>query len=247
MTAATGPVLAVEDLSVRYGEVTALDGVHLQLGPGTVCGLLGTNGSGKSTLFNAVMGLVRPSRGTVSVRGGTVRAARRSAAIAYMPQAEAIDPDFPIVAHEVVMTGRYGHLGIGRRARAGDRTAVADALERVGLTGLADRQIGRLSGGQRKRVFLARAIAQDAALLLLDEPFAGVDHGTREAMTAVLHELRDDGRTVLVSTHDIAGVDRLCDRAVLLATRLLADGPPAAVLTPDVLGRVFGFAPAGEA
>lgn len=237
----TAAVLRVEGLSVRYGEVTALDGVDLRLGDGTVCGLLGTNGSGKSTLFAAVMGLVRPHAGTVRVRGGDVRSARRAAAIAYMPQTEAIDRDFPIVAHEVVMTGRYGHLGIGRRPRAADRVAVADALERVGLTGLADRQIGRLSGGQRKRVFLARAIAQDAPLLLLDEPFAGVDHGTQEAMTAVLHELRDDGRTVLVSTHDIGGVERLCDRAVLLATRLLADGPPGEVLTAEVLGRVFGF------
>ena len=239
-------VLDVRGVSVRYGEVTALDAVDLQLGTGTVCGLLGANGSGKSTLFKATMGLLRPYAGTVRILGGDVRSARRSAAIAYMPQAEAIDPDFPVTAREVVLTGRFGRMGIARRARAADRAAVDDALARVGLADLAGRQIGRLSGGQRKRVFLARAIAQDAPLLLLDEPFAGVDRGTQEAMTTVLHELRDDGRTVLVSTHDIAGVDTLCDRAVLLAGRLLADGPPPAVVTPEVLGRVFGIPPVRE-
>ncbi|MFP5019645.1 metal ABC transporter ATP-binding protein [Pseudonocardia phyllosphaerae] len=240
------PVLDIEDVSVHYGEVTALSGVSLRLGTGTVCGLLGTNGSGKSTLFGTTIGLVRPSSGTVRLLGGGVAEARRRAAVAYMPQTEAIDRDFPVGARDVVLTGRYAHMGITRRPRRADRDAVDTALERVGMTGLADRQIGRLSGGQRKRVFLARAIAQDAPLLLLDEPFAGVDRGTQEEMTRVLHELRDDGRTVLVSTHDITGVERLCDRAVLLATRLLADGTPAQVLTPDVLGRVFGFTDAEE-
>lgn len=239
-------VLEVRGLSVRYGEVTALDGVDLELGTGTVCGLLGTNGSGKSSLFRSVIGLVRPAAGTVRLHGRDPAVARRSATVAYMPQAEAIDPDFPILAREVVLTGRYAGMGLLRRARRRDRDAVDAALDRVGMTDLAGRQIGRLSGGQRKRVFLARAIAQDAPLLLLDEPFAGVDHATSEAMIRVLHALRGDGRTVLISTHDIGGVDRLCDRAVLLATRLLADGPPAEVLTPQVLGRVFGFGTAGS-
>ena len=233
--------LEVDGLTVRHGDVLALDDVSLRLAEGTVCGLMGPNGSGKSTLFRAVMGLVRPERGTVGVLGTTSAAARRRAAVAYMPQAEAIDPDFPIVAHQVVLTGRYAGMGFTRRPRPADRAAVDVALDRVGLTGLADRQIGRLSGGQRKRVFLARAIAQDAPLLLLDEPFAGVDHGTQEEMTRVLQELSAAGCTVLVSTHDIGGVSRLCDRVALLAGRLLADGTPDEVLTPEVLGRVFGL------
>ncbi|MBC3194210.1 metal ABC transporter ATP-binding protein [Pseudonocardia sp. C8] len=233
--------LEVTGLTVRHGDVLALDDVSLRLDPGTVCGLMGPNGSGKSTLFRAVMGLVAPERGTVRVLGTTSAGARRRAAVAYMPQAEEIDPDFPIVAHQVVLTGRYAGMGIARRARPADRAAVAAALDRVGMTGLADRQIGRLSGGQRKRVFLARAIAQDAPLLLLDEPFAGVDHGTQAELTGVLHQLRDAGCTVLVSTHDVGGVSRLCDRVALLAGQLLADGTPDEVLTPDVLGRVFGL------
>ncbi|SFN46435.1 manganese transport system ATP-binding protein [Pseudonocardia ammonioxydans] len=233
--------LEIAGLTVRHGEVLALDDVSLRLGEGTVCGLMGANGSGKSTLFRAVMGLVRPVSGTVRVLGATSATARRRAAVAYMPQAEAIDPDFPILAHQVVLTGRYAGMGTMRRARPADRAAVEAALDRVGLTGYADRQIGRLSGGQRKRVFLARAIAQDAPLLLLDEPFAGVDHRTQEEMTGVLGELAAAGRTVLVSTHDVAGVSRLCGRVVLLAGRLLADGTPDEVLTPEVLGRVFGL------
>ena len=233
--------LEVAGVTVRHGEVLALDDVSLRLGEGTVCGLMGANGSGKSTLFRAVMGLVRPVCGTVRVLGATSATARRRAAVAYMPQAEAIDPDFPILAHQVVLTGRYAGMGTMRRARPADRVAVEAALDRVGLTGHADRQIGRLSGGQRKRVFLARAIAQDAPLLLLDEPFAGVDHRTQEEMTGVLGELAAAGRTVLVSTHDVAGVSRLCERVVLLAGRLLADGTPDEVLTPEVLGRVFGL------
>ncbi|MEQ3551058.1 metal ABC transporter ATP-binding protein [Pseudonocardia nematodicida] len=237
MTAA----LEITGLSVRYGEVRALDDVDLRLDAGTVCGLLGTNGSGKSTLFRSVMGLLRPTAGTVRVLGSTSAQARRAARVAYMPQAEAIDPDFPILAHQVVLTGRYARMGPTRRARRADRDAVDAALARTGLTGLADRQIGQLSGGQRKRVFLARAIAQDAPLLLLDEPFAGVDRGTEQDMTTVLHELRDAGRSVLVSTHDVHGVHELCDRAVLLAGRVLADGPTDQVITPETLGRVFGL------
>jgi manganese transport system ATP-binding protein len=141
----------------------------------------------------------------------------------------------------VVMMGRYGRLGLTRTARPADRAAVAAALERVGLTGLADRQIGELSGGQRKRAFVARGIAQEASLMLLDEPFAGVDKGSERTIIGLLRSLRDEGKSILISTHDLAGVPELCDEVVLLQNRVLFQGPPAEALTPDRLALAFGL------
>ncbi|MEJ2866964.1 metal ABC transporter ATP-binding protein [Actinomycetospora sp. OC33-EN08] len=241
MTAGDQPVLRIRDLSVRYGEVLALDGVDLDLSAGTLGALLGVNGSGKSTLFNAVMGLVRPQQGEVRVLDGPSDRARRAGRIAYMPQVSAVDWTFPVLVRDVVTMGRYGRMGFRRRASRADRAAVDEALERVDLADLADRQIGALSGGQRQRVFLARALAQQASLLLLDEPFAGVDARSQATISSLLRELRTEGATLLVATHDLAGVGRLCDRAVLLQQRVLAAGPPEEVLTPEVLSRVFGF------
>jgi manganese transport system ATP-binding protein len=163
--------------------------------------------------------------------------------VAYMPQAEEVDWTFPVSVSDVVAMGLYGRLGAARRLRAADRTAVDDALERVGLAELRKRQIGQLSGGQRKRVFIARSIAQDARLLLLDEPFAGVDRASERTMTALLKALRDEGRSVLVSTHDLAGVPELCDEAVLLHRRVLAQGDPFQVLTHGNLALAFGPVP----
>ena len=157
----------------------------------------------------------------------------------YVPQADAVDWAFPVRVQDVVLMGRYGRMGARRVPRPADRAAVAAALDRVGLAELAGRQIGALSGGQRKRAFLARAIAQDAELLLLDEPFAGVDKGTEESITALLHGLRDEGRTIVVSTHDLAGVAELCDEVVLLHQRVLAHGTPREVLAPEVLAGTF--------
>lgn len=238
--AATAPALTVDTVTVRYGTVTALEGVSLTLHSGTVCGLVGTNGSGKSTLFRTIMGLVRPDTGSVRIGGAATTVARRSGTVAYVPQAEGVDWDFPIGVREVVMTGRYGHQGVLRRPRRHDRDAVDAALERVGMTEFADRQIGNLSGGQRKRVFVARAIAQHAPMLLLDEPFAGVDTTTQAALTAVLRDLADAGHTVLVATHDLPGLTQLCDEAVLLQRRVLVHGRPDEILRPENLALAFG-------
>lgn len=238
--------LTLDGVTVRYGTVTALDDVTLALAPGRVCGLVGTNGSGKSTLFKTVMGIVRPSAGRVTIAGSDPASARRTAAVAYVPQAEAVDWDFPIIVREVVMTGRYGHQGPLRRPRPADHEAVAHALDRVQMTELADRQIGQLSGGQRKRVFVARAIAQGAPLLLLDEPFAGVDTSTEIALTAVIRSLADAGHTVLVATHDLAGLPVLCDEAALLQRRVLVHDTPEVVLRPENLARAFGVVPTGS-
>ena len=235
------PVLAVDGVTVRFHEVLALRDVTVRLEAGSVCALLGVNGSGKSTLFGAIMEQVPVESGEVRIDGRSGAVARRAGAIAYMPQTTAVDWSFPIRVLDVVMTGRYGRLGPTRRARRADHVAVDDALERVGLADLGRRQIGALSGGQRRRVFLARALAQGARLLLLDEPFAGVDRGSQDAIVELLRSLRDEGVTALVATHDLAGVSELADQAVLLHQRVLAHGHPSEVLTPGNLGRVFGL------
>lgn len=232
--------VSVRNLTVRYGEVLALDDLDLTVERGRVCGLLGVNGSGKSTLFKALMGTLRPQTGKITLLGAEPGAARKAGQISYVPQADAVDWAFPVGVTDVVTMGRYGRMGPTRRPRAADRSAVADAIERVGLTPLADRQIGALSGGQRKRAFLARAIAQDASLLLLDEPFSGVDKGSESTIIDLLHALRDEGRTVVVSTHDLASVPELCDEAVLLQQRVIAHGSPQETLTPEVLAMAFG-------
>lgn len=233
--------LELHNVSVSYGEIRALEGCSLALKTGAVTGLIGMNGSGKTTLFNAVMGAVRLTSGTVLVDGVSATQARAQGRIAYMPQSENVDWNFPISVAEVVMMGRYGHLGITRRPRAHDRQAVADALARVGLSDLATRAIGRLSGGQRKRAFIARAIAQEASLLLLDEPFAGVDSHSEATMVELLRELAAQGSTVLVSTHDLHGLADLADDAALLLRRVLFHGAVDAALEPVTLARAFGL------
>ncbi|NCT91189.1 metal ABC transporter ATP-binding protein [Cellulomonas sp. APG4] len=237
MTAA----IDVRGVTVRYGEVVALDDVSLTVRAGRVTGLIGMNGSGKSTLFKTVMGLVRPDRGSVLFEGSDPARARKQARVGYVPQSEDVDWTFPVSVRDVVMMGRYGHQGPTRRARRVDHAAVDEALERVGLTDCADRQIGRLSGGQRKRAFVARGIAQDASTMLLDEPFAGVDKRSEATLVRLLRELADDGRTILVSTHDLHALPQLADEVVLLLRRVLFHGSVAASLRPENLARAFGL------
>ena len=233
--------IQVEDLVVRYGDVVALDGATLEVVAGQVTGLIGMNGSGKSTLFKALMGIVRPERGRVLLGGIGPDAARRRAAVAYVPQSEAVDWAFPVSVADVVMMGRYGRQGPMRRARAADRRAVAEALARVELTEYAHRQIGQLSGGQRKRAFVARGIAQEAGVMLLDEPFAGVDKRSEAMIVRLLRELAADGRTILVSTHDLHALPQLADTAVLLLRRVLFHGPVVDAVRSENLARAFGL------
>lgn len=233
--------LQVRDLTVRYGDVTALDGASLDVHAGYVTGLIGMNGSGKSTLFRSVMGLVRPASGTVRIGGTDPATARRDGRVGYVPQNEAVDWAFPLSVREVVTMGRYGRMGFTRRVRPADRHAVDRALDRADLTALADRQIGQLSGGQRKRAFVARGIAQEAEVLLLDEPFAGVDRRSEGTLTRLLRDLAADGRTVLVSTHDLHGLPALADDAVLLLRRVLFHGPVDQALRPERLATAFGL------
>ena len=233
--------LDVRGLTVRYGDVTALEDVDLHLRRGRVGGLIGLNGSGKSTLLKAVMGIVRPQSGSVRVLGLAPDAARRAGLVGYVPQSEEVDWTFPVTVRDVVAMGRYGRMGPLRRAGRADHAAVDAALGRVALAGLADRQVGELSGGQRKRVFVARCLAQEASVLLLDEPFAGVDQRSEAGLTVLLRALAAEGRAVLVSTHDLQSLPALADDVVLLSTRVQASGTPADVLQPRHLSRLMGL------
>nr|WP_254455805.1 metal ABC transporter ATP-binding protein [Paeniglutamicibacter quisquiliarum] len=219
----------------------ALKSASLQLNNSRICGLVGMNGSGKSTLFKAIMGLVKPDSGTVRINGGTPAQARKSAAIGYVPQSEDVDWAFPVSVHDVVMMGRYGHMGFTRRPSKADKLAVDEALERVELTDYARRQIGQLSGGQKKRAFVARGIAQDATILLLDEPFAGVDKRSEATITRLLREQAAAGAAILVSTHDLHALPNLADEAVLLMQKVLMHGDPETVLRPENLALAFGL------
>ncbi|MBV6500641.1 MAG: Vitamin B12 import ATP-binding protein BtuD [Prosthecobacter sp.] len=219
---------------------TALRDASFKLGPGTIAALVGVNGSGKSTLFKALMGFVRPVEGHIRLDGGTVEEARRRKLVAYVPQSEEVDWTFPVSVWDVVMMGRYGHMNFLRIPRAEDRRIVEASLERVGMCGFKDRQIGELSGGQKKRVFLARALAQDGRIILLDEPFTGVDVTTEESIIELLRGLRAEGRIILVSTHNLGSVPEFCDHVILVNRTVLASGPLEEVFTEDNLARAFG-------
>ena len=235
------PRIDVSGLSVVYPNGhTALIDVSFSLGPGTICGLAGPNGSGKSTLFKALMGFVRPAKGEVRIGNLPVREALKRGAVAYVPQAEEVDWNFPVLVEDVVMMGRYGYMNLLRIPKAEDRRQVDIALERVGMGHLRHRQIGELSGGQRKRVFLARALAQGAGIILLDEPFTGVDVKTENAIVDLMKELRSTGHLMLVSTHNLGSVPDFCDQVVLLNRTVLAAGPTAETFTQKNLERTFG-------
>lgn len=233
--------ISVQNVTVRYGDVLALDDVSMRVEGGSVTGLVGMNGSGKSTLFKTIAGMIRPEAGEVLIDSVTPARARRTGVMGYVPQSEDVDWTFPVSVRDVVTMGRYGRMGPSRRASADDRAAVDEALERVELTDLADRQIGQLSGGQKKRAFVARGIAQGAQILLLDEPFAGVDKRSEATIVRLLRELAADGCALLVSTHDLHALPSLADDAVLLLHRVVFHGPVSDALQPANLARAFGL------
>lgn len=238
---AAGEGLRVENVTVTYRNgLTALRDASFTLPAGTIAALVGVNGSGKSTLFKAIMGFVPLQAGRVSILGEPAGRALKRNVVAYVPQSEEVDWNFPVLVEDVVMMGRYGHMNWLRIAGARDRRMVDEALERVGMSAYRKRQIGELSGGQKKRVFLARALAQEGRVILLDEPFTGVDVNTEDAITDLLRSLRDEGRVMLVSTHNLGSVPEFCDRAVLLNRTVLAAGPTHEVFTHDNLKRTFG-------
>jgi manganese/iron transport system ATP-binding protein len=236
-----GDGILAEGVTVTYRSgLTALTDASFAIPKGTITALVGVNGAGKSTLFKAIMGFLPLARGRIRLLGLPVKQALRQNLVAYVPQAEEVDWSFPVLVEDVVMMGRYGHMGFLRRPSANDRAKVDQALQRLGLTDLRYRQIGELSGGQKKRVFLARALAQEGKIILLDEPFTGVDVTTEDQIVALLRTLRDEGHVMLVSTHNLGSVPDFCDRTILVKGTVLAHGPTETIFTRDNLERAFG-------
>lgn len=235
------PCLDVEGVSVSYpnGHL-ALHDASFHLASGTICALVGVNGSGKSTLFKSIMGFVNPTAGKVRINGLPVREILKQHLVAYVPQAEDVDWAFPVSVWDVAMMGRYGAMNFLRIPRAADKQKVEESLRRVSMWEFKDRQIGELSGGQKKRVFLARALAQGGRVILLDEPFTGVDVKTEEAIISLLRELRKEGCIILVSTHNLGSVPEFCDQVVLINRTVLAYGPTSEVFTEQNLAAAFG-------
>lgn len=239
MTTESG--IFTKDVTVTYRNGhTALRDASFEIPKSTITALVGVNGAGKSTLFKAIMGFVPAAKGEILVLGMPAKVALKQNIVAYVPQAEEVDWTFPVLVEDVVMMGRYGHMGFLRRPSQADHDAVETALDRVNMLEFRDHQIGELSGGQRKRVFLARALAQDGQVILLDEPFTGVDVQTEDAIITLLREMRDEGRVMLVSTHNLGSVPEFCDRTVLVKETVLAYGPTEQTFTHENLEIAFG-------
>jgi len=239
MNTTTG--ITANDVTVTYRNGhTALRNASFEIPTGTITALVGVNGAGKSTLFKAIMGFVPAAKGEITVLGMPVKDALRQNIVAYVPQSEEVDWSFPVLVEDVVMMGRYGHMGFLRRPSQLDHDVVTSSLERVNMIEFRHRQIGELSGGQRKRVFLARALAQEGKVVLLDEPFTGVDVQTEDAIIRLLREMRDEGRVMLVSTHNLGSVPEFCDRTVLVKETVLAYGLTKTTFTHDNLELAFG-------
>ena len=233
--------ISASDVTVTYRNGhTALYDASFSVPPGSVTALVGVNGAGKSTLFKAIMGFVPMAQGDITIMGDSVKKALKNNTVSYVPQSEEIDWSFPILVEEVVMMGRYGHMGWLRKPKQSDYAAVDQALERVNMTEYRKRQIGELSGGQKKRVFLARALAQEAKVILLDEPFTGVDVQTEHQIIALLKSLREEGHVMLVSTHNLGSVPEFCDRTIMVNKTVIASGPIETTYTQQNLQRVFG-------
>lgn len=230
----------IENVTVAYHGKVALHGASLQLKSGSICGLVGMNGSGKSTLFKAIMGFVKPVRGRVLINGLPIIKVQKNNLVAYVPQSEEVDWNFPVSVYDVVMMGRYGYMNFLRMTRPVDKKIVRQSLERVQMWDMQNRQIGELSGGQKKRTFFARALAQQGKVLLLDEPFTGVDITTEKTMINLLLELREQGHTILISTHDLASITTFCDQVILINRTILAYGDTSEVFTEENLSRTFG-------
>ena len=231
------PALALAGVSVYYYDTPALEDISFQLGRGERVAVIGPNGAGKSTLFNVIAGVVRPTRGRVNIYGSSPEV---HVCIAYVPQRSQVDWQFPANVAEAVMMGRVGKIGLFRRAKRRDWERVYEALNLVGLAHLAKRQLGALSGGQQQRVFIARALAQEAELMLMDEPFSGLDVTSQEDLFAILEMLRQRQVTVMVATHDLNQAIERFDRLLLLKQRLIGFGPPGEVFRAPLLSQAYG-------
>ena len=229
------PSITVEDITVERGGHVALTGITFDIGPGTLMGILGPNGAGKSTLFEAIAGLLPVAHGKLRLSG-----TERSGALAYVPQRDSINWRFPATVHDVVMMGRGNSLGWFRRPGRQDKKMVRECLDRVNLWEQRSSMVTQLSGGQRQRVFIARALAQEATILLMDEAFSGVDVAAQEDIVEVLQSLRDEGRIVIISTHDLTNIAERFDRILCINHHMCAFGPPEEAFTPEVLEELYG-------
>jgi len=235
------PKLVVDNVSVTYSNGhTAIYNASFVLNGSTICALVGANGSGKSTIFKSITGLVKPTTGVVRLNNRPIREALKHNIIAYVPQTEEIDWNFPVLIEDVVMMGRYGKMNFLRIPNSRDYAIVAQAIEQVDLSALRHRQIGELSGGQKKRVFLARALTQQGSVLLLDEPFTGIDVKTENTIIKLLRTLRDKGHLILVSTHNLGSVPEFCDHVILINQKVLVSGPTKTTFTQKNLEITFG-------
>ena len=232
------PPLEVHDLTVAYQRKPVLWGIDLEVPRGKLVGIVGPNGAGKSTLIKAALGLVPVSSGWVKIFGQPAK--KNLKAVGYVPQRESVDWDFPVTVMDVVLMGRYGHIGLVKRPGAKDREIARECLEKVKMLPFANRQIANLSGGQQQRVFLARALAQESDLYFMDEPFAGVDAATEAAIIALLHELKDRGKTLMVVHHDLPTARNYFDMLLLLNMRVVAFGPTEEVFTYELLQETYG-------
>jgi manganese/zinc/iron transport system ATP- binding protein len=233
-----GSVIEVQNLTISYFRKPALKGINLSIPKGKIVGIIGPNGAGKSTLLKGMLGLLQADSGKVLISGKEVSENLKK--ISYIPQKESFDWDFPVTVFDVVMMGRYTHLGLFQRPREIDKTAVMDALKKVEMERFSKRQIRFLSGGQQQRVFLARSLAQEAEILFLDEPFVGVDAATEKAIFTLMKRLKDEGKTILVVHHDLGKVTDYFDYVVLINQRLIAFGETEETFTPELLQRTYG-------
>lgn len=233
--------IAVNDVTVRYNNGhLAIHDMTFRLEGGTTCALVCVNGSGKSTLFKSLMGLVKPQQGTITLCGLPISTALKQNLVSYVPQSEDVDWQFPVSVYDVIMMGRYGYMNFLRIPSALDKEKVQQAMQRVNIEHLADRQIGELSGGQKKRVFLARALAQQSQIILLDEPFTGVDVKTENAIMDLLDQLRSEGHLILISTHNLGTIPDFCDQVVMINRTVIATGKTETTFTQKNLELVFG-------
>ena len=233
-------IININDFTVKLNNKTILENINLTLHGPKIIALVGANGAGKSTLFKSIMGIINPSDGNIIINGKNPKDALKNNLISYVPQIEEVDWNFPLLVEELVMMGRYNHMNIFRKVSTKDKRIVKESLDSVQMNEFINSQIGELSGGQKKRIFIARALAQESKILLLDEPFSGVDINTEESLSMLFRSLVDRGCLIIVSTHNLGSVPRFCDEVILLDKKLLAYGPVKKIFTEDNLKKTFG-------